>query len=681
MVFQIQLRGRTRANRVRLTADPYDLGDLTRLIGTVKAVDVLPSDPLPPIVPPPDPIVPPPLPPSVKPPSYVPPSVGFDHLTLPRLATQPSTLLNLSVPQTIVSILTPSGVLEVGDAFLSGEWSQPISGEARGEIVLGDVLIGSDRVLDKVVGLPVGTRLTWVQVFGDSLHKLVCQAFIVNTPQIEQNDFDRTVTLQIGCRLHLLSRRQWLRETPYCGRKPETVEQAVRIYSRLIGATILPLPGHNLLVPPENFAVESPYDFLQGLYAPTDKDVRCNQSGEIQIFDRPQYQPGNLVFGTILEKPVTDDSLLFSTLKLSNQFTRVKQLRRRTERFTELSPNYDVTNTKPWYLNGSWRKETTVIFEGDTEIYRREELYARFPDAITYSPPSRSTGGTAQVIPELELEGTCENGTLTYATTERLISITEFGITTRRHSSGALLVTQKAEQTYGWFTYSQSPDTAFINGISSKAVERFTNTPIPSEFACRKDWIHVVTLRDYQRYERNNFTQLITLVERQIDAYRDDSTGDTLSDGLSRTVPRQWTSVKLRGAFNDGYWVEQPARRGKETPSESQWIRPETVDVTVTGLAHDQKIANVIGYRPAAPGDAPHCYRPIQCQRLAQRQIRDSYALANQVEYLVQYWRNVPLGSSVDLPEIGYQGQVYGITHKQDGNLAQQILTLGKIEP
>lgn len=678
MTFQIQLRGKTKSNRVRLVADPYELGDLTRLIATVKAVDVLPEPPSPPPVPPPSPMPSPPIPPSVRPPSAPAPE-PFNHLWLPRLPVQPTSLLNLSVPKTIVAILTPSGILDVGDAFLSGEWNQPISGEARGEIVLGDVLIDGDRILDKIVGLPVGTRLSWVQVFGDSIEKLVCQAFIVNTPQIEQGDEQRTMRLQIGCRLHLLSRRQWLRETPYCGRKPENVEQAVRIYSRLIGATILPLPGHNLLVPPENFAVESPYDFLQGLYAPTDRDVRCNVSGEIQVFERPSYTPGRTLFGTVLEKPITDDSLLFSTLKLSNQFTKVNRLRRRTERFTELSPNYDVSNTKPWYMNGSWRKEVTVIFEGDTEIFRREELYGRFPNAITYSTPSRSLGGTAQVIPELELDGTCENGTLVYDTTERLISVTEFGIRTRNHSSGARLVIQKTEQQFGWFTYSQSPDTAFINGMIRKEVENFTNTPIPNEFACRRDWIHVVTLRDYQRYERNNFTQLMTLVERQIDAFRDDSVGDTLSDGLSRTVPRQWTSVKLRGAFNDGYWVEQPARRGRESPSESQWVRPTTVDITVTGLAHNEAIARAIGFRPASPGDAPHCYRPIQCQRLAARQIRDSYALANQVEYLVQYWLNVSLGSSVDIPELDYRGQVYGITHKQDGNLAQQILTLGKI--
>lgn len=671
---QITLQGQSRRTLVRLIAEPYELGLTINLLGTVFNLDnQQPLPPQPPIVPPSSPPV---LPPVKNEPST------FNHLTLPRLPVQPSRILNANVPKTIVLLELPGESLSVGDAFLSGDWNQPITGEARGSIELGDVLLpDGTRALDLVTQANVGARVSWIQLFGDGIQKVVCNAYLLNKPVIEQGDEFRVINLEIGCRLALLSKRQWLRDRPYCGKLPKTVREAVRIYEYQLRVPILATEGHPLVNPPENFSSESPYDYLQGLYAPTDQDVRCNLSGDICVVPREAYQPGNnLDVYVPTNTPVPDATLLFSSLKLTNTFTKVLPLNQRQETFTELSPTYDVNNTKPWYLNGSWRKVTTIIYLGDTEVFRRELYYARFPDAVDYSPPSTSSATTVTILPESAIDSTCENGVAVYATTERLIHITEYAVRTRRHSSGALLVTRKIEQNYGWGTIAGQGETGFYNGMISKSEEVFTNTAIPNENACRRDWQHVTTQRVFSQYERHPLSNQIILVAREVDAYQDITRENDLGAGLSRSVPKSWLSVKLRGAFTDGYWVEQPARRGKESPPEAQWVRPSTIEVTVSGIATNPAIERAIGFRPASPSDAPHCYRPIQCQRLASRQIRDSYAIANSREVIVPYYQNFRLGQSVDLPDLNYRGQIFGITVKQEGSNAEQTLTLGKIE-
>lgn len=673
---QILLQGESRRTLVRLIAEPYFLGLTIDLLGTAVNLDNQePLPPEPPEVPPSDPPVLPPVPGEPNP-SF------FDHRTLPRLPAQPSRIINAHVPKTIVLLQTPSGTLSIGDAFLNGEWNQPITGEARGSIQLGDILSSSgQRILDSVVTANVGARITWVQLFGDGIQKVVCNAYLLNKPVIEQEDEYRVINLDIGCRLALLSKRQWLRDIPYCGKDPKTVREAVRIYEYLLRVPILATEGHQLVNPPENFSSESPYDFLQGLYAPTDQDVRCNLAGEIHVSPREEYQPGNnLAVYVPTNTPVPDATLLFNSLKLSNTFTKIQPLRQRNETFTELSPNYDVNNTRPWFLNGSWRKVSTVTYMGDTEVFRREQLFARFPNSITYSPPSTTSGLNGQVVPTASVEGTCENGAEVFTTTERLISITESALKTRRHKSGALLVIGKIEQKYGWDTFVDGDNTLFYNGMIEKSEEKLDNIAIPNENACRKDWQHVTNLRVFSRYARAFPIPNLVLVEREVDAYRDVTQENELDVGLSRTVPKSWASVQLRGAFTDGYWVEQPTRRGKESPPEAQWVRPTTIEVTVSGIATNAAIQRAIGFKPASPSDAPHCYRPIQCQRLASRQIRDSYAIANSYEIIVPYYQNFRLGQSVDLPELNYRSQIYGITVKQDGSNAEQTLTLGKIE-
>jgi hypothetical protein len=650
------------------------------LIGNVVNLDNQePVPPEPPVIPPSDPPVLPPVPPTF---GGVNQFVPFDHLTLPRLPVQPSRVLNANVQRVVILLEYQGGVLDISPAFQSGEWNQPITGEARGTIELVDVLASNgDRLLDLITAAKVGARITWVQIFGDTFQKVVCNAYLLNKPYIVQDDEFRTITLEIGCQLSLLSKRQWLRDIPYCGKPPANVKQAVRIYESFLRVPILATDGHPLVNPPENFSSESPYDFLQGLYAPTDQDVRCNLSGIIQVFPRQKYQAGNVLTTYVpISTPQPDSSLLFNSLKLTNTFTKVQPFTARNETFTELSPTYDVNNTKPWYLNGSWRKVTVVRYLGDTEVFRREEYYGRFPNAVTYSAPSTSASITGVIVPESEIDSTCENGVAVYDTTERLIYITESALKTVKHRSGALLVTRKTEQQYGWGTFAGEGETLFYNGMINKSVEEFTNTPIPNENTCRKDYQHVTTLRVFSRYERHPLSNLLILVEREVDAYRDVTRENELTNGLSRSVPKSWASVQLRGKFTDGYWVEQPSRRGIEEPSESQWVRPTTIDVTVSGIATDAAIQKAIGFKPASPSDAPHCYRPIQCQRLAFRQIRDSYAIANSLEVLVPYYQNFNLGDSIDIPDLNYQGQIYGITYKQDGTNAEQTLTLGKIE-
>lgn len=673
---QILLQGASQRTLVKLIANPYDLGFTIDLLGT--AVNIDNQDPLPPE----PPIVPPDVPPVLPPVPGEPNPAFFDHRTLPRLPAQPSKIINAHVPKTILVLETPSGPISIGDAFLNGDWNQPITGEARGSIQLGDILFpNGQRILNSVIAANVGARITWIQLFGDGIQKVVCNAYLLNKPVIEQDDEYRVINLDIGCHLALLSKRQWLRDIPYCGKEPKTVREAVRIYEYFLRVPILATEGHPLVNPPENFSSESPYDFLQGLYAPTDQDVRCNLAGVIHVSPREEYQPGNnLAVYIPTNTPVPDASLLFNSLKLSNSFTKIQPLKERRETFTELSPTYDVNNTRPWFLNGSWRKVTTVTYLGDTEVFRKEELFARFPNAITYSPPDTTSGLNGQTIPTTAVQGTCENGVETFSTTERLISITESALRTRRHKSGALLVIGKIEQKYGWGTSETGTNTLFYNGMISKSEERLDNIAIPNEKACRKDWQHVTNLRVFSQYERAFPIPNIVLVAREIDAYRDITQENNSDGGLSRTVPKSWISTKLRGAFTDGYWVEQPARRGKESPPEAQWVRPTTVEVTVSGIATNLAIQNAIGFKPASPSDAPHCYRPTQCQRLASRQIRDSYAIANSREIIVPYYQNFRLGQSVDLPELNYRGQIYGITTKQDGSNAEQTLTLGKIE-
>lgn len=606
------------ANQVQFSANVANL--YTNIGGSVLAPIDTPDGILPP--------VPPDL-------SNGQPNQPFNYLTLPRLQSQANNSLIISINQVILEI---NGV-DYSKAYLSADWSSPLAGSAVGFLTLKIsaeqlTLSKTDIAFQKIVRL----ALSWPE---GTINVAIC--YIINEPIFTlESDNEYAVTLELGDELALFENTAREPNRLYCGPEPTTAGQTAGIYANLRGLFTRIYPqGHTFFEPAQPFTSESPYQFLQTLYAPLNWDVRTlpnsgQSPGKITAIPRPKFN------GPSASELTFEDTIDVSD-NFQNQWDQYSQIIAQNE--YSVQSNFKVesntfrtingvnTSDKPYFQGGYTETLTTEYTLGSTVIYRSEITSGYIP--------------TSSTLTEVQVEQNDPCLDSTVDTIWGTITTSIYSVSYYAHISGAYLIS-KEENWENGLDLQKQPDTSYLvfNGLLAYDITEYDNVAQVNSNVCSKDYFHYQTRKKFTRFgltESKVYRQLEQLIERYSVTGTNPNSGQASFLGAAQS----WNKLISKGAWLESAltWVNQPNRTERNsTPPESAWIRPKFENIlsyeTVT-------FPQVTGYRPAENIEAPHCFNLTQLRNFANRFLTEQWGLSNSVQLVVPFHIPLSLGNSI----------------------------------
>jgi hypothetical protein len=627
----------------------------------------------------------------------------FDYTLLPKLPTQPNFNLVQSFQSSEFTVTKPTGEqISLGNMLVSGSWQRPLSGLSVGDATflykVQQSPLGQSTPtgnLEAIQDIEAGDLFEWRLSWGTGSTN-VGKGYILKSPEVFLNSEAQTqFTLELGCELALFSNTSRLEQSLYCGRAPKTSQEAARIYAQTHGLfTRTYSPGHDLIdLASQSFSNESPHQYLQALYAPTNQDVRCNNSSRAIIcVPRPTFREGQAVYlsykDTLELNPTVAPSFEpFNSIRVYNNYELITPNQRETNVYTRVSGQ--ETNTKPWFQGGYTSTEVTEITQGDTLIWKR---------AITsgYIP-------TDHIISKADYElDPCSSEPLT--TTFGVIKTETFAVSYQEHPSGAFLILGEQSWERGkkprrldddslpgyqpGTNSSGNPvaagDWVIYDGILSYSKEVYEHTPQANPEVCSKDYIHLQTSRKLDTYGLENWTYIRLATE--IDTYQSEGTSPTEGQSFYVGTGLSWQKQEARAEWdtNAQAYIVQPNRViPNSNPPASQWVRPKLTEVNAFAIINNNLASQngrLFNDRPT-PENAPFCYTADQLQLYGQRVISENNGLAQSKELVVPYFSTLELGDPVvytDQNQTTHAYQVYALSIAVDNNLVSKNLVLSR---
>jgi hypothetical protein len=611
--------------------------------------------------------------------------------------------------------------------FLRGAWQRPITGLALGDATFifkptqspfgnQSPLANSQSTLESIEAIGAGATFEWTLEW-PSGSTLIGRGYIINTPDIYLNSQGLTeVKLELGDELALFSNSSRLAQNLYCGRPPKTAQEAAKIYAQTNGLfTRTYTPGHRLLDESlQTFTDESPHQFLQALYAPTNQDVRCsNSSRAIICAPRPPFNPTaatTLSYKQTLElDPVISASFEpFNSLKVYNNYDLVSENQRSTQVYREVSGQ--PTNTKPWFQGGYTETITTEITLGDTLIWSRSITSGYLPinpaNSTSPSYPGGGPGYLGILVSKADYsEDPCDSQVI--ETEWGIINTKTFSLTYQEHPSGSYLinaaqnwerglvlqqVTEDNLSDYSGATNtSNNPaaegDYSIYNGIINYSNEIYGHTPQINSEVCSKDFIHLETQRRLDSYSLGS-DFVYRLVGTEIDYYQASGQLSTLGQSSFIGTNQLWTKTEVRGAYDSdsATFITQPTLVLPEnSPPTSKWVRPKLTPITAFTTVANPLISQngrLFVDRPK-PETAPFCYTQNQLTTYGNRILQQNNGLSRAREIVLPYFNTLALGDSVYYSDQNGQitsNLVFSIGVSQDGPLVTKSIVLAQYQ-
>jgi hypothetical protein len=482
------------------------------------------------------------------------------------------------------------------------------------------------------------------------------------------------MAIQLGCELALFNEKARLRTRLYCGRLPRSVQEAAKIYAEYNGLLTRTFPaGHELLDrSDQSFSTETPYQYLQALYAPTNQDVRCLPQGGIIAAPRPNFNPTgalSLSFQSVLEvdSQVSQSYQLQPTIKLANQFSILGSLEPRVE--VQTLVNSVPTNTKPFWASGYTETLITSHFIGDTLIFQTKVQSGYLPKPDQLPIPD-----------DIYREDPCAESTL--ETEWGLVQTETFSLGHHPHPSGAFLATKAERWVVGKRPRQQSDETwVLFDGTLEYSIESYENTPQTNSEVCSKDWIQLQTVWRKETYKVDS-EFIYRLVGVEDERYTPTSANPQAGTTFEGFV-QEWSKVTSSGAYSesDDTFIVQPAVVTTEDPPAANWIRPSSKVALVFDQLTDPLVQPSAKFSLPPAIEASFCYNLQQLRVFGQRWLRENNGLAQAVEVAVPFHLQVNLGDSIwytnSLGQThGYL--VFNISLTQSGPDSQKVLLLSR---
>lgn len=551
----------------------------------------------------------------------------------PGITAKPTPLLITSVYRTQFLI---DGI-DYGNFVFSADWKTPKSGLAEGQVTLYEL---PDSPLENTIiryGDPFEFKQCW-QLGGTISCILVGRGYVINQPYYYvNNDGIGVLEIDLGDELALFSNQIRLQKTKYCGPAPTTAGEAARIYAITHGLITTTFPaGHNLVdLGDRAFSNESPYQYLQALYYPTDRDVRCNINREIVALTNPSYIEADakeLSFDTVFQLQDNRNTETFKQVRAHNQFTQYEPFSIRGSSST--IRNGDPSNDNPYFKGGYTETDITLKALGDTEISRKEIVRGYLPSSLSY------TDAQAE-------EDSCDPSTISTFFTK--VEENNEYINYVQHESGAYLVHRKTIEKYAR-RLSKTPtgydiDPAFR--LQERTIIDYINRGQVNPEVCVKDYIHLQTgvITQVFKTDDNGRYRLFSTTREYYYADGEQPGVDQPTYIGAATTWRKHTSGRFLRDDLTGYDV-QPTAISYEKPNSSEWIRPRSTTVTGFVTVQDFDTINLFDTAPYAV-EAPFCYTIEQLSTYATKWISSNNGLAERLTVVVPYFLRLNLGDYI----------------------------------
>lgn len=572
-----------------------------------------------------------------------PTSFNFDHTTLKRLTTKQEYPLVVTVPQTYIEVENGD---DLSDYLMNFSLSFPLSGVIEGNFKLE----GIPKDLEVNTGDKVNIKQCWYSLEGTENCMGLGSFYVISSPKRNSDTSGVTsLDVEIGDELAYHGKRARTPIKKYCGPKPTNTSQAAEIYADTRGLFTKEFPiGHSLpSLDDQSFDSESPYEYLQSLYAPVDKDVRCNSNSKIIVKKRPQYgqqKQHKIDFNQILElnPTVAYNYEEMDKIELSNNFKVVQPLE-----MDEISYKTNTSiesNTKPWFKGGYTETETTKWLVGDTLVH--EEIVQK-----GYVPTVDSWSEDDQKADQ------CDDGSFDTKSSNPipvewgLVKKETFSVTASMHKSGARLIEKEEKWVEGKKVErgegNQSGQFKIYEGIIEYNKTEYENTAQINPEICEKDYIHLMTRKIEENYGFTKSVFGFRLQNKTITTYvpiTESSLGLTSFVGTSQ----KWKKTVKKGEYSqdDETFIVQPDKTSEgENPPNSKWIRPPKKEINAFTTVNDDRVTEFTG-KPESK-EAPFCFNMRQLETLGKRILEENNGLAKSIEIVLPYHYTVSLGDSV----------------------------------
>lgn len=586
----------------------------------------------------------PPIPKGLQPDGYV--LEDFDYLTLSRLELQATQTLVSNVERTELTVTKADTgtVYDLSDRFINGDYSRPISGASVGNIEIGELGANDFNIAD--LDLTYGDRLQWQQCWGNVCLE-IANCYILNKPVFNSDGGFLKYKINIGDELALKSDSSRIPVSKYCGAPPKTAGESAKIYATTHGLITTVYPsGHTLLdLDYSDFTNERPFDFLSALYAPTNRDVRTDETGII-VRDRPSFDATNAIVLTKelvieTEPTFTQSYKPITKVRVKNDYTLINDFA--VIKTSERSINGVPANTKPWFQGGYTETITEKAVLGDGEIWSKVIVYGYFP--------------TSDVSESQYNEDACDPSTIPVA--YGIISTKYIAKEYEKHLSEAYLVTKESE----WFYTKEMEKVGFSyyvrDNLKTYSITNYTHTPQINEAVCEKDYLHFLTYIRTETYTLNaNFVGYL-LTSDVITEYKVKGVS-SLNQSSFVGVDQSWIKTTITGAYDteNKAFVIQPTKVEDVTaPPSGLWIRPSTTAVTAFRTVQ----LSLDGSLETKPVEAPYCYTEEQLEVFGQRVLKETYGLSQGLNLVVPFYILLGIGDSViyeDLPYLVYNVEI-----------------------
>lgn len=554
----------------------------------------------------------------------------FNYLELPRLSTFTSDSIITNVNETQLIVTIGGQEIDLSDNFLNGDYAKPISGASVGKVTLGQL---ANSVLLKDIPLDFGVPIIWRQCWNGAC-ETVMRGYILSSPSIDSSDGYIKYIVNIGDELALKSDTSRVPTRKYCGTPPDNAKEAAQIYATYHNLFTRTYPdGHELLdLTAQAFTNDRPYDFLQALYAPTNQDVRCNNSGII-VVPRPSFDANNAL--TIAKEQAIDVKQSFNQsyaplvkLKVSNTYSLVNPFSIRTESFTTVSGL--ANNTKPWFQGGYTQTVTTKAYLGVAEVWSKEVVYGYLPvgNAVTEAQYN---------------EDPCSNSTID--TIWGIVSTKLKNSIYTRHKSGAYLVNEVREYFTAKTMEKALPFYVMREDLQSYSTTEYLYTAQINNEVCSKDYIHITHYTRTKSYAIKKDYSAYILTKDSITSYTVKGTSNLNTNSYVGTG-QTWVKTEVAGEYDSesDNFIIQPAREEEvSSPPGANWIRPSKEEI----LAKTEVSLNLPGSLEQRPLEAPFCYTLSQLNTFGTRFLREHHGLYRGKILVVPFYFDIRLGDSV----------------------------------
>jgi hypothetical protein len=621
----------------------------------------------------------------------------FNHLSLPRLNTIKSRLFILSVHKTNLIINGNN----YGDNLTQGNVNKLITGSSVGNFTLTDIansVVDFEQNEDIFVGAFVDYNLQTTTGLTSNIFR---NYRILNFKYSRTEDRQGILSLEVGDELAYYEQQLKSTKTElYCGDPPTNRGEAANIMAVQYGLDTLSYPtGTPIYDATDATPSDSPYTYLQDLYAPLNQDVRTD-NGYIVVRDRPSFNPTSFLEVTDadtlslnLDTSIPQD--IYNKVYVKNSFGVDQGIGAITESQTTIQEG-DID--LPWFVEGA-RTETTVKVTtlGDTQIRAEETVRGSFPVLDEYPKDAIND-------PDFDWGSLSRNGVV-----YRKVQLIEY----TNHPSGAFLVirkrtfeegkkllptgrsiTQTVNNGSGLSTFERNDETYFIyDGKFSESVESFEHLAIDDPSVCEKDQLNLkiqVIKEDFQLNESNPKRVKKNIAVTLGSAFKIENEYEFKkisrervnysSEGINPITETEylgeglvWSKTVRKSVFDIATGAETKTLpyTVKEDPSPAEFIRATQKEFD---LYVNVEIPEIPTNRPAPNIEGPFCYTKTEARTLGLRHLKDKYGLAYAKAIVVPYYYPVELGTSVQYNGLPYI--VYSIEFNQETNEVSKSVLL-----